>query len=170
MDALNRGKPLIKKTKRGRPRSENPMVHTAVVLPADLISRLKTDAEANERGMSAEIRSRLLLTYLWQGSPVDRETKNILAAVRKLGDMIVRDQGTRWYEHPYALASFKAGVAELLSRYLPAGDVSVRPDSESTNEPDDAPEVVGRTYARLIEIGDYDDDGPTPQRTSSGKD
>ena len=36
----------MKKKKIGRPRSENPMVHTAVVLPAELIARLKADAEA----------------------------------------------------------------------------------------------------------------------------
>jgi len=146
------------------------MVHTAVVLPADLISRLKADAEANERGMSAEIRNRLMLTYLWQGSPIDRETKNILAAIRKLDDMIARGQNMRWFEHSYALAAFKAGVADLLSRYLPDGDESVRPNSERTGEPDDPPEVVGRTYARLIEIGDYDDDGPRPKPASGGKD
>jgi hypothetical protein len=165
-----RGKRLIKKTKKGRPPSENPMVHTAVVLPTDLIARLKADAEVNGQGMSAEIRDRLLATYLWQGSPIDRETKNFLAAVRKLGDMVARDQGTRWYEHSYALAAFKAGVLEFLSRYLLDGDESVRPDSKSTGGPDDPPDVVGRTYARLIEIGDYDDDGPKPKSASGGKD
>src|SRR5260370_34312649 len=117
------------------------MVHTAVVLPAGLISRLKTDAEANGQGMSAEIRDRLLATYLWQGSPIDRETKNFLAAVRKLGDMLARDLGTGWHEHSYALAAFKAGVAALLSRYLPDGAESVRPDNESTGGPDDPPDV-----------------------------
>jgi hypothetical protein len=165
-----RGKHLIKKVKKGRPLSENPMVHTAVVLPKDLISRLKADAEANERGMSAEIRNRLLLTYGWQDWPIDRETKNFLAAVRTLGDMVARDQGTGWYENSYALAAFKAGVLEFLSRYLPDADESMRPNSKSTSGPVDPPDVVGRTYARLIEIGDYDDDGPKPKPANGRKD
>jgi hypothetical protein len=145
---------LIKKAKMGRPRSENPMVHTAVVLPTDLIARLRVDAEASGQGLSAEIRDRLGATYLKQGSPSDRETEDFLEGVRKLADVVARDQGTSWYADAYALASFKAGVAELLSRYLPAGDESVRPDSEGSSAPDDPPDVVGRTYARLIEIGE----------------
>ena len=150
---------MIKKKKIGRPPSKNPMVHTAVVLPPDLIDQLKTDAEANGQGLSAEIRDRLLTTYLWQGSPIDRETKNFLAAVRKLDDILARDLGARWYEHSYALAAFKAGVAEFLSRYLLSADESVRPDNDGKGGPDDPPDVVGRTYARLIEMGDYDNKG-----------
>ncbi len=144
---------MKKKKKIGRPRAENPMVHTAVVLPPDLIDRLKMDAEAKGQGLSAEIRDRLLATY--QGSPVDRETEDLLVAVRKLGDTIAYHQGAKWYEHSYSLAAFKAGVAQFLSRYLPSGDERVRPDSANTGAPDDdPPEVVGRTYARLIEFGD----------------
>jgi hypothetical protein len=43
-------------------------------------------------------------------------------------------------------------------RYLLEGDERVRPDrpagSASDDPPDDPPEVVGRTYARLIGITD----------------
>lgn len=145
---------MKKQKKSGRPRVENPMVHTAVVLPPELVARLKADADAKNQGLSAEIRQRLQLTYLWQGSPNELETNNLLTAIRKLADVLARGLGTRWYEHSYALAAFKAGVAALLSRYLPEGDERVRPDSESAGGPDDPPDVVGRTYARLIEIED----------------
>jgi hypothetical protein len=141
---------LTKKKKIGRPRAENPMVHTAVVLPPDLVARLKTDAEASDKGLSAEIRQRLQSTYLSQSSPA--ETNQFLAAVRKLAEMLARDLGSQWYEHAYALAAFKAGVAEFLSRYLLEGDEKVRPDGDG----DDPPDVVGRTYARLIEIEDHE--------------
>jgi hypothetical protein len=144
---------LKEKKKTGRPRAENPMVHTAVVLPPELVARLKADAEASDQGLSAEIRHRLQSTYLSQGSPHDLETNRFLAAVRKLADTLARDLGTRWYEHSYALAAFKAGVAALLSRYLLEGDENVRPDGEGN----DPPEVVGRTYARLIEIAGHED-------------
>ena len=56
---LSGGKALIKQRKKGRPRSENPMVHTAVVLPRDLLEQLRKDAEASGRGLSTEIRQRL---------------------------------------------------------------------------------------------------------------
>jgi hypothetical protein len=139
---------LKEKKKTGRPRAENPMVHTAIVLPPELIARLKADAEANGQGLSAEIRQRIQLTYLQEGSA--KKTINLLEAIRKLADVVVRDQGTQWYEHSYSLAAFKAGVAEFLARYLLTGDEKIHPDGES----DDPPEVVGRTYARLIEIED----------------
>jgi hypothetical protein len=148
-------KALKQNKKTGRPRAKNPMVHTAVVLPAELVGRLKADAEANERGMSAEIRNRLLATYHLQDFPMDRRTADILEAIRKLSEMIARGLNVGWYEHSYALTAFKAGVADLLSRRLPNGDETVRPDSASTGEAVDAPEVVGRTYARLIEIGEH---------------
>ena len=122
------------------------MVHTAVVLPPELVARLKTDAEGRDQGLSAEIRQRLQLSYLSQG----RETNRFLAAVRKLADMLARDLGTEWYEHSYALAAFKAGVVALLSRYLLEDNENVRPDGNG----DDPPEVVGRTYARLIDLAD----------------
>jgi hypothetical protein len=142
---------LKKQKKMGRPQTENPMVHTAVVLPPELIARLREDAEASGRGLSAEIRERLQSTYLLQATPDDAQTKNFLAALQKLADVVARGLGSRWYDHSYALAAFKAGVIEFLSRYLPAGDEKIHPDGEGTDPPD----VVGRTYARLIEIEDH---------------
>jgi hypothetical protein len=155
MESCYRGKCLTKKAKKGRPRSENPMVHTAVVLPADLISQLKADAEAEGRGLSAEIRFRLRATYLMQGSRGDRDTNNLLTAIKHLSDILARVLGKRWHQHPYAMAAFKAGVAELLARYQPEGDERVPPDSQVIGDP---PDVVGRTHARLIGIAGHDEE------------
>jgi hypothetical protein len=124
------------------------MVHTAIVLPPELIARLKVDAEANGQGLSAEIRQRIQLTYLQEGPA--KETNRLLKAIRKLADVVVRDQGTQWFDHSYSLAAFKAGVVAFLSRYYLDGDEKIHPDGKS----DDPPEVVGRTYARFIEIED----------------
>jgi hypothetical protein len=146
---------LIKKVKKGRPRSENPMVHTAVVLPADLISKLKADAEVEGRGLSAEIRLRLGATYLMQLSRGDPETGNLLHTIKQLSDFLARDLGKRWHQHPYVMAAFKAGVADLLARYQPEGDERVPPDAEVIGDP---PDVVGRTHARRIGIADEDED------------
>ena len=95
------------------------MVHTAVVLPPDLIAQLKADAKKTGQGMSAEIRERLRATYLMQLSRGDLETGKLLNAVKHLSDFLARDLGKRWHEHPYAMAAFKAGVAALLARYQP---------------------------------------------------
>lgn len=145
---------MAKKRKRGRPPSENPMLHTAVVLPRDLLGRLKRDAERREIGLSAEIRQRLLayeqdrdLDLLKQR---DERTKDLIEAVKLLADNLNGDLGMAWHEHPYALGAFKAGVAAFLAPYHPKGDASVRPDTRVVGEPDDPPEAVGRTHARII--------------------
>ena len=131
------------------------MVHTAVVLPADLISKLKADAEAEGRGLSAEIRLRLSATYLMQLSRGDTETGKLLHAIKHLSDFLARDLGKRWHQHPYAMAAFKAGVADLLARYQPEGDERVPPDAQVIGDP---PDVVGRTHARLIGIAGHDEE------------
>ena len=144
---------MKKKKKIGRPRSESPLVHTAVALPPDLIARLKSDGAANGQGLSAEIRARLQMTYLMQGSAYDAETNNLLSAVRHLSDFLARDLGKRWHEHPYAMAAFKAGLANLLARYHREGDESVHPDPQVLGDP---PDVVGRTHARRIGIAGHE--------------
>src|SRR4029078_2516686 len=130
------------------------MVHTAVVLPAALISKLKADAEAEGRGLSAEIRDRLHLTYL-ELSRGDSETRNLANAIKHLSDFLARDLGMRWHQHPYAMAAFKAGLAALLARYQPQGDESLRPDTQLIGDP---PDVVGRTHARLIGIAGHEEE------------
>jgi hypothetical protein len=146
---------LTKKMKVGRPRSEKPMVHTAVVLPPDLIAQLKADAKKSGQGMSAEIRERLRVTYLMQGSRGDPETSNLLNAIKQLSHSLARDLGTRWHRHPYVMAAFKAGVADFLARYQPEGDERVPPDAQVIGDP---PDVVGRTHARLIGIAGHEEE------------
>ena len=95
------------KAKKGRPRLENPMVHTAVVLPEDLLARLKRDAAASGKGLSTEIRERLKLTYVLGGERIDPETDDLLAAIALLTRNLARDLGVKWHEHPYALAALR---------------------------------------------------------------
>src|SRR5450830_1269628 len=131
------------------------MVHTAVVLPGDLLERLRADAKASDKGLSTEIRERLKLTYVLGGERIDPETDDLLATIALLARNLARDRGKKWHQHPYALAAFKAGVAEVLSRYqLGEGG---HPDTAFSGDPNDPPEVVGRTHARLIAIGTHRD-------------
>lgn len=128
------------------------MVHTAIVLPRYLHERLKNDAEALRRGVSTEIRERLMGTQVIHdfGPPRDPETGDLVDSINVLADNLADDLGKKWHQHPYALAAFKAGVATFLAQYQPEGDESARPDTQVAGEPDDPPDIVGRTHARLI--------------------
>jgi len=130
------------------------MVHTAVVLPPDLIAQLKTDAKKNGRGMSAEIRERLRAASLLQMSRGDPKTGDLLHAIKHLSDFLARDLGKRWHQHPYVMAAFKAGVADFLTRYKSEGDERVPPDAQVVGDP---PDAVGRTHARLIGIAGHEE-------------
>ena len=149
---------MKKRVKRGRPPTDNPMVHTAVALPRDMIDRLKSDAIASRHSLSAEIRQQLQLNYLLETDPEDLETRSLLSAIKHLSEFLARDLGTKWHQHPYALAAFKGGLAALLGRYQPEGDERVRPGA-MPGDPDDPPDVVGRTHARRIVIPDHEDEG-----------
>src|SRR5947209_3588761 len=101
----------MERPKKGRPRSENPMVHTAVVLPRDLLEKLRKEAELSDRGVSAEIRHRLQLVTDIEALPSDPVNMDLLNSIRLLADILYEDLGKKWHEHPYAHAAFKAGVS-----------------------------------------------------------
>ena len=87
------------------------MVHTAVVLPRDLLERLKTDGERSERGLGAEIRQRLVAD---SGKvPRDAETTGLVEFIQMLADSLSRDVG-KWHESETAKAAFVAGLLEFL--------------------------------------------------------
>jgi hypothetical protein len=125
------------------------MVHTAVVLPPDLMEQLKKDSEAAGQGLSTQIRERLRLTYFGQASR-DPKTADLLDAVRILSDHVERLYRTKWHEHPKALEAFKVAVNSLLNRY-PVPAIDPRHDT-ATAGPVDPPDVVGRTLASLIDL------------------
>ena len=92
-------KPLTQQGKKGRPRSENPMVHTAVVLPRDLLEGLRRDAEARDHGLSTEIRERLYENFEgWtQRNLEDQKTKALLENIKLLADNLASDLGKKWH-------------------------------------------------------------------------
>ena|SRR5258708_4832089 len=144
-----------RKRGRGRPRSDNPMMHTAVVLPRELLERLKKDAELSDKGLSTEIRQRLQLTYDLESLPRDPETADFVDAIKSLADNLAGDLGESWHQNRYALKAFKAGVAAFLDQYQPEGDETTRPDTRVVGERNDPPDVVGRTHARLIWVARF---------------
>ena len=143
---------MRKKKKVGRPPSKEPMVHTAVVLPPDLIAQLKANAEKDGHSMSEEIRLRLRLSCLVPPSRDDLETHHLLGAIRHLSDFLARGLGKRWHQHSYAMAAFKAGVMDFLARYQPEGEENKHPSATKSEGASDPADVVGRTHARMIAI------------------
>jgi hypothetical protein len=138
---------LSKQQKAGRPRSEDPMVHTALVLPRDLIERLKEDAQKSNRGLSTEIRQRLQMSY--ERAP-DPRTRNLVECIKELADSLDRDIGAKWYQHEPTLDAFRAGITALL-------DLSKKGETPNDFDPfigghpdDQPPQVIGQTHARLI--------------------
>ena len=135
----------MKLKKKGRPPLDDPMVHTAVLLPSDLLVRLKKDARGH--GLSAEIRKRLQTSYHQEGH--DPRTGELVACIEDLAKSLARDLGVQWYSTEFAREAFKAGVAIFLAENAPGGSSETSYDGH----PDDAPPViVGRTHARLIWI------------------
>ena len=122
------------------------MVHTAVLLPGDLIMRLKKDAIGH--GLSAEIRRRLQTSYDRQEGH-DPRTSELVQCIVELASSLARDLGVQWYSTEFAREAFKAGVAEFLGENEADGPS----EAPYSGHPDDAPPVViGRTHARLIWI------------------
>jgi hypothetical protein len=124
------------------------MIHTAIMLPIDLIEQLKRDGQAAGHGLSTEIRDRLRRTYSEQSSD-DPKTSSLIDDIRSLSGEIEHNVRRKWHEHAYALALFTFGVSYFLGREKPPGDPNRRPDATSEG-PDDPPDVVGRTLARQI--------------------
>src|SRR5436190_22372667 len=98
------GKPANSKGKRGRPLSENRMVHTAIVLPQGLLDDLKRDAAAHNYGVSAEIRWQLELydRMRQRERSGDVKTKTLLNAIELLSQFLAEYMYTQWHQHPYA--------------------------------------------------------------------
>jgi hypothetical protein len=152
---ISKGDKALKKQKKPGRASFRRMVHTAVVLPPELIERLKKAGEAAGHGLSTEIRQLLHVADLMRTSQ-DQKTSRLLNDIRHLSEKIEGDVGERWHENGYAHAAFRAGVLYFLTRHGSPGETNKRPDAAADAPSDDPPEAVGRTHARLIAMSDQD--------------
>jgi hypothetical protein len=129
-------------------------MHTAVVLPQGLAERLKADARSRGHGLSTEIRLRLEQTYYDQrGDALDPKTDDLTDSINWLASNLARSFGTKWHQHPYVLAAFRAGVELFLAQHQPEGDENTPPDTAGLfvqKHPKDPPAVVGRADAQFI--------------------
>ena len=138
-------------TRRGRPPSKHRMVHTAVVLPRDLLERLRKDGEASGKGLSHEVRLLLNLALMLKTERDDPRTASLLRAIRSLAKTLARDFGTQWDQHPYTYAAFRAGVLDFLGRYEKVVAENAKAvGSDAPTAYQSPPELVGRAHARVI--------------------
>ena len=142
------GKALTKQRKKGRPPSENPMVHTAVVLPRDLIEQLKSEGAISGRGLSTEIRRRLHASFGAAQQPSTPNTDLLINLIKKIDQNLSHDAS--WSESDLASEVFKWGVIDVISE-LTAHGGEPRPGTiklQSRYGSDVKAEIIGRTLAR----------------------
>jgi hypothetical protein len=97
-----------------RQRAKPAMVHTAVVLPPDMIEQLKQA----ERGLSEEIRGRLRQS-LDTESKYDRQTRELAENIMELAALIPRHAKAEWHQHPEAHAALKKAIQVFLEARVP---------------------------------------------------
>ena len=97
------------------------MVHTAVVLPRELLEQLRKEAAASGKGLSTEIRHRLQLVDAQKMTDAGRdpETLELVRIIKSLANKLAGDLGKKWHETQYALAAFRGGVTTFLTPYVP---------------------------------------------------
>jgi hypothetical protein len=121
--------------KKKRQRSTPAMVHTAVVLPPEMIERLKQ----SDRGLSEEIRNRL--SYTLFVDEFDARTRELGPTVMRLADEVRRHTGQPWHGSRQAFEVLEAALQAYLETLKPTNELS------SEVFPDDPP-TLGRAIAR----------------------
>jgi hypothetical protein len=122
------------------------MEHTAVMLPLNLLERLREDAKAADQGVSAEIRRRLQLTYDQEGLQRDPKTSELLSEIERLA--LTTPLDVPWYADGDAFKVFKGAIDATLSKYQPSSKTP-GPTGRLQNMygQDATPETVGRILA-----------------------
>jgi hypothetical protein len=100
--------------KKRRRRSKPAMIHTAIVLPSEMIQLLKQ----SERGLSQEIRHRLTQSLV--ADEHDPRTRKLAGAVMELSRIIAEQAKHQWFDHPEVHAALMGAVHEYLVRYRPS--------------------------------------------------
>ena len=130
---------VVKKKKRT---SDKAMVHTAVVLPPEMLAALREQGALRGRTMSQEIRERLAGSLFEETR--DAKTKQLEAEIVQLASEVLHDFKTHWHAEPRAHKAFLAAVADQIGSYEP-------PPTPTSGSPDvnvDPPDVIGRALAR----------------------
>jgi hypothetical protein len=131
---------VVEKKKRT---SGEAMVHTAVVLPPEMLAELRKQGALHGRTMSQEIRERLAGSLFEETR--DDKTKQLEGEIVQLAAEVLHDFKTHWHAEPRAHKAFLAAVADQIGSYEP-------PPTPASGSPDvndlDPPDVIGRALAR----------------------
>jgi hypothetical protein len=122
--------------------SDKAMVHTAVVLPAEMLAELREWGARHGRTMSQEIRERLAGSLFEETR--DAKTKQLEAEIVQLAFEVLHDFKAHWHAEPRAHKAFLAAVADQIGSYEPPPT----PTSGSPEDLSDPPDVIGRALAR----------------------
>lgn len=115
-------------------------VHTAVVLPPDLLEHLRR----SDRGVSEEVRRRVALTF--EQDALDAVTRELCTGLVDIAARLQVDYGKEWHASPDAYRAFVAAVVQRLTQYLPTPRTGV--GASDLLEPNDEPETIGRMRER----------------------
>jgi len=140
----------MKRQKTGRPGVGNPMQHTGLVLPSDLLERLKNDARRSGQGLATEIRQRLQQSYDQEEERTRHpQMASLIEDIKEFVDSLKRDIGLEWYQTKFNRDALIAGIGVALGEYDSEDERA--PDTPFQGYPDDAPsDVVGQTHMRLV--------------------
>jgi hypothetical protein len=130
--------------KKRRRRQGEPGIHTAVVLPREMLDQLRESGRERGRGVSEEIRNRLGGSLL--DDTLDQTTRLFTGEILELAREVRRDCGAEWHADVNAHEVFSGAVADQLASHKPTA-TSAAAASGTTTPPDD-PAVVGRAIAR----------------------
>jgi hypothetical protein len=124
--------------KKPKPKSQRG-VHTAVVLPPDMLERLRQ----SERGVSEEIRRRL--TESFEAERHDQQTRDLQYAVAWMAEELARQANGAWHTTRKGREALAAAIQTWLELNMPkaSGTVAV----SDLFGPDDPP-TLGRSIAR----------------------
>jgi hypothetical protein len=121
------------------------MVHTAVVLPADVIERLKR----SERGLSEEIRNRLVYTLFVD--EFDARTRELALAVMRLADDVRGHTGQPWYGGRQPFEVLETALQTYLATLKPVNEL---PSADFRDDPATLGRAIARNDARRVEVSE----------------
>jgi hypothetical protein len=133
----------------GKRQKSERMKTANICFPPEMLDALKRAAlerGLGENGMGQEIRNRLAGSLIWDEAP--RETHALIDCIWALAAGL-QEEGC-WYQNPFTFEVFKAGIAELLARYQPEGDLVPLPGIHVLYGEGDDPVAAGRKAARWV--------------------
>jgi hypothetical protein len=131
--------------KKSRRRKGERGVHTAVVLPREMLELLRESGRARGMGVSEEIRDRLAKSLF--DDALDQTTRYFTGEIFELAKKVRRYFGGEWYADANAHAALVAAVEDQLASHKPAA-TSAAATPGTTTPLADPPAVVGRVIAR----------------------